>query len=121
MIRRTAVLAACLAWSFAAHGASCLESALERDAYEACVRDEILPLESRVVHLVNAVRAKLRAEPERLKAFERAHDAWNDYRNGQCATEVSLREEGSPQARRRAFAICTKRLLELRVQELEAL
>jgi len=83
--------------------------------------EEILPLETKVVHLVNELRARYRGAPQRLAAFDRAQDSWNAYRNGHCGLEAEARGGKSEAEARRAHAACAKRLLESRVKELEGL
>ena len=100
-----------------AASASCIDTAA-LETFNDCMQDEILPLESKVVHLVNALRSRYRADPERLKAFERAADAWNAERNGRCSAVAEGKKELEA---KRSFAACTKRALEARVRELEAL
>ena len=82
--------------------------------------DEILPLEARVVQLVNTVRNELRGNPRLLKAFEQSHDAWNAYRNSYCSVQSEARGGTAEDAVKRAFTACTRRMLESRIKELEA-
>lgn len=100
-----------------ARAQSCIDTA-PLDTFGDCFQAEILPLEAKVVHLVNAVRSRYRADPERLRAFDRSADAWNAERNSRCSAEAQGK---APIEAKRAFASCTKRALEARARELEAL
>lgn len=112
------LLAACLPAAALAQGPSCIPAATLAN-FNDCMQAEILPLEAKVVHLSNAVRAKLKPAPQKLRAFDRAQDGWNAYRNGECEMEAHRQPEGLDA--KRTFAECTKRLLEARAKELEAL
>jgi uncharacterized protein YecT (DUF1311 family) len=111
-------LAALLALAGPARAQSCLETAPTSEAFRECMQAEILPLETKVVHLTNELRAKERGSPGRLAAFDRDADAWNERRNRQCTLEGE--RAGGDLPAKRAFGSCAKRELLQRIGELEA-
>jgi uncharacterized protein YecT (DUF1311 family) len=118
---RLAVAIALSLPAFAAQAQSCAETAADRQALNECTQAEILPLETKVVHLFNALRSKYKPDAKLLESFENSQDAWNAYRNGHCSIEAAARGGGAEIAVKRAFVACAKRTLEARVRELEAL
>jgi uncharacterized protein YecT (DUF1311 family) len=111
----------CFAWLASAQGASCIDEARDRQAFEECAQKEILPLEAKVVSRVAALRTRYRNDREALQALEQAEAGWNAYRNGHCRLEAQARGRGADIEVQRAFAACTKRELESRLKELEGL
>ena len=100
---------------------SCITNASDPDSFDACARQEILPLEARRVHAMAALRTKYRDAPEVVRMLERSDESWNDYRNTYCGAEAAARGGGSEVERRRAYAACARRTLEAHVKELESL
>ena len=112
----------CLAISPAqAQPASCIDTASDRQSFNECAQREILPLEARVVQLVNGLRSRYRNDPGRLAPLEASEDAWNAYRNNHCRFESLSRTGAAEVETQRVFAACTRRALELRIKELEGL
>jgi uncharacterized protein YecT (DUF1311 family) len=104
-----------------ARAASCSATASTPAAFDECAQKEILPLETRRVHAMSALRTKYRADPELLKKLEGSEDAWNAYRNAYCGAEAAARGGTSDVKRRRAYSACAQRTLEVHVKELESL
>ena len=116
------LLASCLWASLAgAAPASCLEAASDPAAFDECAQKEILPLETRRVHALGALRTKYRSDPRLLKMLESSEDSWNAYRNAYCGTEAAARGGASDAATRRAYQRCARRALERHVKDLESL
>lgn len=121
-MKSLAVLALCLAASLArAQPDSCIQAATDRRAFNECAQREILPLEAKVVHLLSSLRTKYKGNRSLLESLQSSEDAWNTYRNGHCGVEAAARGGASDIEVQRAFAVCAKRTLELRVRELESL
>ena len=120
MLRAAAAIALCLLAS-GALAQSCAQTAADRQALNECTQAEILPLETKVVHLFNALRSKYKADAKLLQSLESSQDAWNAYRNSHCSIEADARGGASEIAVKQAFVACAKRTLELRAKELEGL
>ena len=128
---RFAVLAAVLLLALLSPGAraqaaSCLQTASDTESFNACARSEILPLEGKVVSMVNGLRSKYKNDASLLATLMKSEEAWNTYRNNHCVVEAAAaaaaaRGGAAEVEKHRAFAVCTKRALELRLRELEAL
>jgi uncharacterized protein YecT (DUF1311 family) len=115
-------LAFCLWASLAGAAApSCLQAASDAQAFDECAQKEILPLETRRVHALSALRTKYRSDPQLLEGLESSENAWNAYRNAYCGTEAAARGGASAIETRRAYQRCARRVLELHVKDLESL
>ena len=106
-----------------AHAAppSCLAKASDPESFDECAQQEILPLETRRVHALSALRTKYRGEADLLRQLESSEDSWNAYRNAYCGAEAAVKGRGSDVERKRAYSACAKRTLEQHVRELESL
>ena len=100
---------------------SCFDRAKGDEAFYECTQKEILPVETRLVHRVNALRGKYASDVERLKSLEASQDAWNAYRNRHCTLESEALGKGDRDRSRRAFSRCTLRVLKARLAELAPL
>ena len=120
---RVAALLVIGLWATLAEAAPvpCAQTASDKASFDECAKKEILPLETRRVHAMSALRTRYRNDPALLKMLESSEDSWNAYRNAYCGAEAAARGGASGIEVRRAFAVCAKRTLELRVKELESL
>lgn len=100
---------------------SCFDRARTDEAFYECAQKEILPLETRLVHRVNALRSQYASDAERVKSLEASQDAWNGYRNRHCTLEAEALGKGDRDRSRRAFSRCTLRVVKARLAELAPL
>lgn len=116
-----ALLLALGAGTARAEPSSCLAAASDAAAFDECAQKEILPLETRRVHALSALRTKYRSDPPLLEGLESSENAWNAYRNAYCGAEAAARGGASAIETRRAYQRCARRVLELHVKDLESL
>jgi uncharacterized protein YecT (DUF1311 family) len=107
--------------AFGTEPQSCIQSASDRESFDECAQKEILPLEVRLVDLMRELDTRYKSDAQRVRALDRSEESWNSYRNSYCTVEAAVRGGASKAEVRRAFAVCAKRTLELRLKELEAL
>ena len=109
-----------------AQGPSCIEKVVDMQSLEACGTAELFPLQEKLEALTRELSQRHRDNPNVWPWLSSSKIGWDSYHVNHCAFEAAARTASTNKPARsieggRFLLECSKRLLEQRIRELQAL